>query len=41
MAALSAAQFNPFDKALFQRKSEKGKSAKVALIAVAPKLLTV
>ena len=41
MAALSAARFNPVAKALFRRLRENGKSAKVALIAVAHKLLTI
>ena len=41
MAALSAARYNPVAKALFRRLREKGKSAKVALVAVAHKLLTI
>ena len=41
MAALSAARYNPVAKALYRRLSERGKSAKVALIAVAHKLLTI
>jgi transposase len=41
MAALSASRYNPVAKALYQRLRERGKSAKVALIAVAHKLLTI
>jgi transposase len=41
MAALSAARFNPVANALYKRLRERGKSAKVALIAVAHKLLTI
>jgi len=41
MAALVACRYNPIGKALYQRLRERGKSAKVALIAVAHKLLTI
>lgn len=41
MAALVATRHNPIAKALYQRLRERGKSAKVALIAVAHKLLTI
>ncbi len=41
MAALVAARCNPVAKALYARLRAKGKSAKVALIAVAHKLLTI
>lgn len=41
MAALSAITHNPVGKALYIRLLQKGKSAKVALIAVAHKLLTI
>lgn len=40
MAALSAIKYNPPAKALYERLRAKGKPAKVALIAVAHKLLT-
>lgn len=41
MAALSAARYNPSLKALYRRLLEAGKKKKVALTAVARKLLTV
>ena len=41
MAALSASRFNPQLRALHQRLIAKGKAKKVALIAVARKLLTI
>ncbi len=41
MAALSDARYNPVAKALYRRLCEQGKAAKVALIAVAHKLLTI
>jgi transposase len=41
MAALSAARYNPAASSLYKRLREQGKSAKVALIAVAHKLLTI
>ena len=41
MAALSASQHNPRLKAFYQRLLKKGKPKKVALIAVARKLLTI
>jgi transposase len=41
MAALAACQHNPIAKALYTRLRERGKSAKIALIAVAHKLLTI
>jgi transposase len=41
MAALVASRHNPIAKALYSRLRERGKSAKVALIAVAHKLLTI
>lgn len=41
MAALSASQHNPKLKAFYQRLLKKGKPKKVALIAVARKLLTI
>jgi transposase len=41
MAALVACRHNPIGKALYHRLKERGKSAKVALIAVAHKLLTI
>ena len=41
MAALSASSCNPVTKALYLRLLAQGKAAKVALIAVAHKLLTI
>lgn len=41
MASLSAARYNPVASALYKRLRERGKSAKVALVAVAHKLLTI
>jgi transposase len=41
MAALVASRFNPLAKALYVRLVAKGKPAKVALIAIAHKLLTI
>jgi transposase len=41
MAALSAARFNPVLRAFYQRLRAAGKQAKVALTAVARKLLTI
>jgi transposase len=41
MASLSATQSNPLAKALYNRLLEKGKSKKVALIAVAHKLIRI
>jgi transposase len=41
MAALSARRFNPALKAFYQRLITKGKEKKIALIAVARKLLTI
>jgi transposase len=41
MAALSAVRHNPIGKELYARLMAKGKKAKVALIAVAHKLLTI
>ena len=41
MAALSAARFNPVLRAFYQRLRAAGKLAKVALTAVARKLLTI
>lgn len=41
MAALSASRFNPVLKAFHQRLIDAGKSPKVALIAVARKMLTI
>jgi transposase len=41
MAALAACRHNPIAKALYHRLRERGKSAKVAIIAVAHKLLTI
>jgi transposase len=41
MAALVACRHNPIGNALYRRLRERGKSAKVALIAVAHKLLTI
>lgn len=41
MAALSAIKYNPVGKALYIRLLQKGKCAKVALVAVAHKLLTI
>jgi transposase len=41
MASLSASRHNPFLKALYQRLMESGKRHKVALTAVARKLLTI
>jgi transposase len=41
MAAVVASRFNPIGQALYRRLRERGKSAKVALIAVAHKLLTI
>ena len=41
MAALAAIRWNPVGKALYIRLVERGKPAKVALIAVAHKLLTI
>jgi transposase len=41
MAALSACRHNPICQALYRRLRERGKLAKVALIAVAHKLLTI
>jgi transposase len=41
MAAVVATRYNPVGKALYTRLRERGKSAKVALIAVAHKLLTI
>jgi transposase len=41
MAALTAVRYNPIARQLYARLLAKGKSAKVALIAVAHKLLTI
>jgi transposase len=41
MAAIVACRFNPVAKALYTRLRARGKSAKVAIIAVAHKLLTI
>lgn len=41
MAAVSASQHNPVGRALYARLRKQGKKAKVALIAVAHKLLTI
>jgi transposase len=41
MASLSAARYNPVLKAFYQRLRAAGKLAKVALVAVARKLLTI
>jgi transposase len=41
MASVSAARFNPELRAFYERLREAGKAAKVALVAVARKLLTI
>jgi len=41
MASLSAARYNPTARALYKRLRERGKTAKVALVAVAHKLLII
>lgn len=41
MAALTAVRYNPALKAFYERLRAKGKPAKVALIAVVRKLLTI
>jgi len=41
MAAVSAARFNPHLKAIYDRLVQKGKAKKLALIAVARKLITI
>ena len=41
MASLSAIRFNPSLKAFYARLRAAGKAAKVALVAVARKLLTI